>query len=480
MLFSLLAVALTIGCMICGPALAATANSSREAARVDRLFQPWENATSPGCAVAVMKGGQVVYERGFGMADLDHDVKITPTTVFHVGSIAKQFTAAAILMLARDNRISLDDPIRKYVPEVPDFGTPITVRQLLHHTSGLRDWEELLVFDGWRIYGDVVTDADVLAVISRQKELNFPPGSEFLYSNTGYTLLAQVVARVSGQSLAEFTATRIFGPLGMRQTHFRADHAEVVKDLAFGYCDAGGSFSRDDPNLDTVGPTNLLTTVEDLARWDLNFYTGQVGGAQLVKQMVECGKLNNGTQLVYGSGLFVGPGCAQKTAAAEHSGSDAGYAADMIRFPPQHLAVATLCNLSSIDVMGLTHQAAEIYGAKLPAPPPETRAAPSVPARPTPSAAQLREFAGTYRSQEIEIPYYVTADENRLTIHALKIGAVPMLPVATDEFSCTNSEPSNVQAWRVRFTRNARGHVSGFLINTNYFTRNLRFEKPRQ
>jgi CubicO group peptidase (beta-lactamase class C family) len=457
---------------------AATAISPDQAARIDKLFAPWNRPGSPGCVVAVMKGGGIVYEHGFGMADLEHNVEIAPSTVFHVGSISKQFTAAAVLMLARDSRLSLDDPIRKYVPEVPDFGTPITLRELLHHTSGLRDWEELLVFDGWRIYGDVVTDADVLAAVSRQKDLNFPPGSEFTYSNTGYSLLAQVVARVSRQSFPDFTASQIFRPLGMRETHFRDNHSEIIKKLAHGYQEAHGSFEVSDPNLDTVGPTNLMTTVEDLARWDENFYSGRVGGSDVLKQMTECGKLNNGKQIIYGAGLFVDPSCGQKV--AEHSGSDAGYVADMIRFPPQHLSVVTLCNLVSIDVIGLTHSVAEISGAKLPTPPP-SQASPIASVRPKyqPTAKELSEFAGVYRSLEIEIPYTVRADGVQLTMHALKIGSVPMLPVAADEFTCTQSEPSNVQNWRVRFTRDEQGLVTGFLIDTNYFTRHLQFVRGK-
>jgi len=543
--------------------LAAASEPANQAAQVDHLFTQWDTPTSPGCAVAVMKDGRIVHERGYGMADLDHDVKITPTTVFHVGSISKQFTAFAILVLAQSGKISLDDPVRKYIPELPDFGVPITLRQLLHHTSGLRDWEELLTFDGWRIYGDVVTDSDVLAVMSRQKELNFPPGSEFMYSNTGYTLLAQVLARVSGQSFREFTTSRLFQPLGMQQTHFRDDHGEVVEHLASAYEQKNGAFELSVPNFDAVGNTNLLTTVEDLARWDENFYTGRVGGAQVIKQMQECGKLNDGTQLNYAAGLFVDLDC--KLTSEEHSGGDAGYAADLIRFPQQHLSVATLCNLASIDVMDLTHRVANLYGGKLgAAPPAETGAATSVEpkqlaamaglyvnrdgdvilrireqngalwadsffgggtqlealgehrfrdlalgdlhfdaARPpggftvnqpgnkpsryirvpeyTPSEAQLREFVGTYRSRELDIPYYVVLEGNHLTMHALKLenvvpastgaaqwGApVTLNPVTADLFACLG--------WRVRFTRDAERHVSGFLINTTYFTRNLRF-----
>ena len=307
--------------------------------------------------MAVMKNGRILYERGYGMANLEHEAKITPTTVFDVGSIAKQFTAAAILILVQEGIISLDDPIRKYVPELPDFGMPITLRQMLRHTSGLRDYEELLHFDGWRLDSpDLLTDGDILHIISLQKELNFPPGSDFSYSNTNYMLLAQVVSRVSKQSFPDFTKATLFQPLGMKQTHFRDDHGETIKNVAYSYVDKDGVFDLCLPNYDIVGATNLFTTVEDLARWEENSYTGRVGGAQVIKQLRQPGELNDGTLLNYAPGMFVGLGAAESGNAG-----DAGYRADILRFPDDHVSVVTLCNLGSIDPMELSRQIADIY-----------------------------------------------------------------------------------------------------------------------
>lgn len=212
-------------------AFAGPTGSQNPVALVDKLFQRFDTSTSPGCAVAIMKDAKILYERGYGMADPSHDVTITPSTVFYVGSMSKQFTAAAIFVLAEEGKISLDDPIRKYVPEVPDFGTPITLRELLRHTSGLRDQWQLLNLDGWRLWDDLVTDSDVLHLLSRQKELDFQPNTDFMYCNTGYTLLAQVVDRVSGHSLQQFTTANIFEPLGMSQTRFREDHGQVIKHM---------------------------------------------------------------------------------------------------------------------------------------------------------------------------------------------------------------------------------------------------------
>jgi CubicO group peptidase (beta-lactamase class C family) len=310
--------------------------------QVDKVFAKWDSTVSPGCALSVIKDGQIIYKRGYGMADLDHDIPITPETVFHVASISKQFTAGAIILLAQEGKISLDDDVRKYITELPDFGVRITIRHLIHHTSGLRDQWSLLGLAGWRYSLDLITDDDVLDVISRQKQLNFTPGAEYVYCNTGFTLLAQIVKRVSGESLREFTLKRIFQPLGMKSTHFRDDHAEIVKNIAYGYVDGegGATYRLSVTNFDTVGATSLLTTVEDLAHWDENFYHPKVGGPEFVKQQLEGGKLNSEKVIYYAFGLALGKYRGLPTVG--HSGADAGYRADFLRFPEQHFAVACL------------------------------------------------------------------------------------------------------------------------------------------
>jgi CubicO group peptidase (beta-lactamase class C family) len=328
-------------------------------ANVDALFQKMDTTVSPGCALSVIRDHKILYERGYGMADLDHNIPITPTTMFHVASMSKQFTAAAILLLAQEGKLSLDDQARKYIPELPDFGTPITIRELLHHTSGLRDQWDLLQLSGWRYASDRITDADVLYVVSHQRDLNFPPNTKHLYSNTGYTLLAQIVARVSGQSFRSFTTARIFAPLGMKNTHFRDDYDEIVKNLAYGYVPSGDTYRLSVTNFDTVGATSLITSVEDLALWDDNFYTPRIGGSVLVQQLQERGKLNNGEQIDYAAGLVLGKYRGLNT--VDHGGADAGYRADMIRFPDQHFTVACLCNLGSADPSDLARKVAAVY-----------------------------------------------------------------------------------------------------------------------
>ena len=338
--------------------------SAEQTAQVDQVFAQWNRTDSPGCALGVYKDGQILYTHGYGMANLNDDVPITPETVFHVASMSKQFTAFSILLLASQGKLSLDDDIHKYIPELQDFGVPITLRQMMHHTSGLRDQWALLNLAGWRYSQDLITDDDVLSVVTRQKALNFKPGEKYMYSNTGFTLLAQVVKRVSGMSLREFTSKNIFVPLGMTHTHFRDDHQEVIKHDALGYDQPGPGkpFRMSLTNFDTAGATSLHTTVEDLALWDENFYHPRVGSPAIIAQMVEPGKLNSGKLQDYASGLFIGIYRGLPTVG--HGGADAGYRSNIVRFPDQHFGASVLCNVADADPGDLANQVADILLAK--------------------------------------------------------------------------------------------------------------------
>jgi CubicO group peptidase (beta-lactamase class C family) len=328
--------------------------------QLDKVFQKWNRTDSPGCALSVMKDGRIVYKHGYGMADLDHNVTITPSTVFHVASMSKQFTAASILLLAQQGKLSLDDDVHKYIPELPNFGSLIAIRHLIYHTSGLRDQWNLLELAGWRYSLDLITDEDVMSVVTSQKDLNFRPGEKHVYCNTGYTLLAIIVKRVSGMSFREFTTKNIFEPLGMNHTFFRDDHAEIVKNNAYGYeSKEGGPFRLGLTNFDTAGATSLHTTVEDLALWDENFYHPRVGGPSFLDQMLQRGKLNNGETLDYAFGLVVGKYKGLPT--VDHGGADAGYRSDMTRFPEQHFSVAVLCNDAETSPSSLARSVADIY-----------------------------------------------------------------------------------------------------------------------
>jgi CubicO group peptidase (beta-lactamase class C family) len=324
------------------PSLPQSASAETIRARVDQLFAQWDKPDTPGCALVIIKDGQIIYKRGYGTANLELGVPITTTSVFKVGSIAKQFTAMSILLLAQQGKLSLDDNVRKYVPEVPDFGTPITLRHLIHHTSGLRDFAEMLEMAGWR-NDDVHTEKDILDMVSRQRTLNHKPGEEYSYTNTGYVLLAVVVKRVTGQSLTEFAEANIFKPLGMTNTRFNADHRTIIKGLADGYLPKeGGGFLKWMAADDYMGTDSLFTTVEDLARWDQNFYDKRVGGG-VIDQMHTTVVLKNDPTFDYAYGLFVSTYRGLRM--IQHAGSRLGYRAQLMRFPDQRFSVACLCNV---------------------------------------------------------------------------------------------------------------------------------------
>ncbi len=328
-------------------------------ARIDAIFAPWEGENTPGCAVAVSRGGVLDHARGYGMSNLEHDVPITPESVFHVASISKQFTAFSIALLAQEGELSLDDDIRRYLPEMPDYGRPITIANLVHHTDGLREQGQLLNLAGWR-GDDLYTQDDVLWALSRQRSLNFEPGAEIVYGNAAYTLLALIVQRVSGQSLRTFADARIFKPLGMAATHFRDDHTEMTRGRAAAYdARSGGGWSISIPNIDHYGSTGLLTTVGDLLTWEQNLIDGRVGGRALTTWMMTSGALNDGAKIGYGGGLKVGRYRGLKL--ISHDGADGGYRAEAALFPDQGLAIVALCNGAAIAPTGLTREVAEIY-----------------------------------------------------------------------------------------------------------------------
>jgi len=331
-----------------------------EIAQVDRLFERWDSTRTPGCAVAVARDGHTVFSRAYGMADLEQGTVNTPATIFEAGSVSKQFTAAAVVLLSLEGKLSLDDDVRQYVPELPDHGVPITIRHMMTHTSGLRDWGNVAGIAGWGRTTRVHTHAHVLDIVSRQRALNFPPGREYSYSNTGYNLLAVIVGRVSGMSFAEFTRKRIFEPLGMTRTQWRDDFQRVVKGRATAYeTRREGEFATNMPFENVHGNGGLLTTVGDLLIWTQNLETGKLGGPEFLEAMHRQGRLNNGRTITYAAGLRVEK--YKGVPEVSHTGSTAGYRAFLTRYPEQRLAVALLCNVGSVNSGGLGHQVADVF-----------------------------------------------------------------------------------------------------------------------
>ncbi|MDP2915110.1 MAG: serine hydrolase domain-containing protein [Candidatus Aminicenantes bacterium] len=359
------------------------------AAKVDRVFERWSRSDTPGCAVGVAVNGQPVLIRAYGMANLEYGLRIRPDTIFESGSVAKQFTAAAIALLVQDGKLSLDDPVRKHIPELPDFGTPILIRHFLNHTSGLRSQWPLLSLAGRPPGLAVHSNDEILELVGRMKELNFKPGDEFLYNNTGYTLLGVVVQRVSGKSLAEFSRERLFTPLGMTRTQWRDDFTKIVPDRATAYRqERDGTFRTYMPFTNVQGNGGLLTTVGDLLIWNGNFDAPRIGGQALVEQLQTRGRLNDGFENEYAQGLVVTSYKGLRE--VSHGGSTAGYQTFLARFPDERLSIAVLSNVTSSGPARLAHEVADLFLAgKL-----------KEPAKPAPAAVPaeaLRKFVGVYR-----------------------------------------------------------------------------------
>jgi CubicO group peptidase (beta-lactamase class C family) len=323
--------------------------------QVDAVFSAWNNPGSPGCAVGVMSQGKLLLARGYGLADVARGIALSPNTIFDVASMTKQFTAANVGLLILDHKLSLTDDVRVRFPELR-LDVPVSIDNLIHHTSGLRDYAELN-----QLRGTEATDnRGVMALLARQNSLNFAPGSESAYSNSNYVVLAELVRTVSGTSLAQFSQAHIFAPLKMQATRYAGSLSEDPATLAISYLPAtAGGFAPVARASQSVGDGNLLTTVRDLARWDENFYSNRVGGMALAKLMRKPATLSNGEQVPYGFGLMFSEYRGEATEA--HGGSYHGFRTELLRFPRQHFSVSVLCNVATANASGLAAQVADIY-----------------------------------------------------------------------------------------------------------------------
>lgn len=324
---------------------------------LDDIFKAHASSSGPGCAVGVSEKGQMVAARAWGMADLEHGVANTPDTVFEAGSVSKQFTAAALLLLERDGKLKMSDDVRRHIPELPNYGTMLTLDHLVSHTGGLRDWGEVAALGGWPRGTRSYTNEEALAIAVRQKALNYRPGEEYSYTNTGYNLAAVVVQRVSGKSLAEFTAERIFRPLGMTRTQWRDRFTRVVKDRAIAYRATPQGPVMDMPFEDTYGHGGLLTTVGDLLIWNRALDEGRLG-AGFAERMAEQAVLTGGRRVAYARGVFVDRRFGRREVA--HSGATAGYRAWLGRYPEVRVSVAVLCNAADANAVQLGHRVARL------------------------------------------------------------------------------------------------------------------------
>jgi CubicO group peptidase (beta-lactamase class C family) len=453
------------------------------AAQIDPIFAGWDRPDSPGAALAIFEAGRVVFERGYGSAHLESGTPITPTTVFNIGSVSKQFTAFAVALLGREGALSLDDPIRDYLPELPDVNGAVTIRHLVHHTSGLRDPYYLLAMAGWQP-GDVISSEHILAIVRTQKELNSEPGQEHLYCTGGYALLAEIISRVTGQRFSDWTKMTIFEPLEMTNTQFCEDHRAVVENRASPYApDSQGGFVRYELNEAVAGPTNLHTTVEDLPKWIENLENGTVGGIEIVRQMRTQGVLKSGQAVNYAFGL--GTGEYRGLRLVGHGGSHGGYASQILHFPDRRLAVAVLMNVTSSPHSLALQVVDRCLGNE--AAPAEARHSPdgrdllakgSEP-WPTPGPAQLAEFTGAYYSNELDTTYRIIQHEGQLLARQQRLGHIPLRAVGSDQFEPAGRErlPAGPAPFlSVRFVRSEGGRITALRLS-NACVRSLQFDR---
>jgi len=456
-------------------------SDEKSAAAVDEVFGDLAKAGSPGCALGVYRDGKIIYAKGYGLANIEENVSITPQSVFDIGSTSKQFTAASILLLEKQGKLSVNDDVRKYLPELPDYGQKITILELLNHTSGLRDYLTLMELAGIHI-DSVTTDEDALALINRQKALNFAPGSDYLYSNTGFFLLSLIVKRVSGKSLRDFAAENIFTPLEMAHTQYRDDHTSLIADRALAYDEkeTKDGYKLDVSYFEQTGDGAVHTSVEDLLQWDENFYSPRVGGQDFLKELQEHGKLNSGKALDYAKGLVVKDYRGLHT--VSHGGAWGGYRAELLRFPEQHFSVACLCNVGNANPTKRAHEVADVYLGSL--------MKPREPKKPeeaekkekseiTLTAQQLQSYAGDYWSEELGVTYRLAAAEGRMKAVALRDGsgsprvnnfsAEAMRATGTDEFEVGKTGVT------LHFGRAGEG-ASGFTLDAGR-TKGIAFQR---
>jgi len=530
--------------------------------KITALFSSFNHPGSPGCALGIFRDREVVYSQGYGLANLEHNVTITPSTPFYIASMAKQFTGLAIAMLASEGRLNLDADIRTILPYVPDFGHTITARHLLHHTSGLRSDIFLLILAGWRVE-DVIRQEDIINFVKDQRELDFVPGEEFSYCGTGYSLLAEIVAEISGQSFAEYCTQRIFNPLGMERTHVAADPIALVPSKASAYLSVGeGEYKNAVLTISILGGTGIYSTIEDLARWDANFETHEVGDQAAWDLVCTPGQLNSGESIPYGFGLVVDAHQGKPT--LHHGGDSAGVHCYFLRFPEESLSVVILGNASTIKASNLVYEVADLLldidqpsandSPQSAAPLPAKLSAERIAARASryydartgafvdlllhegilsvygyelvpisddeyflkqhpsirikfsesedgtiqasvdfgtgpatyqkvesvePSSEELSAYIGSYHSEELDVTWLVTLEDDQLIVHRKRQGISKLVPICEDVFAdpwAGDMLHGNAQ-WVIAFDRTDEA-ITGLRVTADGARgRNLRFDK---
>lgn len=454
--------------------LAACLFAQNESEKMDSLLSQWDSIQSPGVMVTVMKGGIPIYEKGFGSAHLDYDIPITDSTVFHIASVSKQFTAFAIAVLAEQGKLSLDDDIHKYIPELPDYNEAITISHLVSHTNGLRDALSLLFMSGWQ-YEDLMTFNQALKVILRQEGLVDKPGTTFQYNNSGYTLLAHIIEKITGQSYSEWMKTNVFDPLEMNNSFIYDDHNVVVKNLAASYYqDEDDSHKPYKGNFTVYGPAGVYSTSKDLAKWANNFKNPKVGNPRLFDLMEERGVLSSGDTTVYAFGQAVVPYRGVKR--VFHTGKLQGFVSGLFRYPDHDLSIIIFTNSRATNEQKLSEQITDIYLAEYLN---DTVAEEfHHPKREEPeeislSREELMEYVGTYHSSELRTEYAFVMKDDKLILDHPRYDYIVCKPIGEDGFDVYSQ-----LAYTVRFQRNEFNEVTGMLVNGGRI-REMEFTKTK-
>ena len=445
--------------------------------KIDSLFSNY-NSSTPGVAIAIMKDGNIVFKKGYGSANLEYDIPIAPQTVFNIASVSKQFTAFSIYLLEKEDKLSFEDDIKKYFPDLPGYGKPIRIKHLLAHTSGLRDQAALRALAGWH-WEDIGTTEQILKLVKKQKELNFETGTAYSYSNTGYTLLAEIVSKVSGQSFSEFTRKNIFDPLGMPNTQFIDDYHKVIKNSAYSYEKKDGKYVKVALSYSNPGPSGLMTTVEDLAKWTANFHTPRIGDSRLISEFNKVSLLDNNKPVVWsannGDTTFHAKGQLhwkyKGLSAISHGGHTAGFRAVLTRFPENNFAIATLSNDEHYQMLGKVLPIVELYLKD------ELRETPNIPNNSTPAKkdtpkfiSDLRDFQGTYYSDELSTTYAIKVSDGKLIMTHYRLTDITLTQIGENKFSGMNSF-----AFEMEFMRTDK-KVTGFEIS-NFGAKKVKFQK---
>jgi CubicO group peptidase (beta-lactamase class C family) len=442
--------------------LSASAQHWQDTAKaIENLFTRY-HAQNPGCELAISRNGRLLFSKAWGLADLEHHAPMTTNTITEAGSVSKQITAAAILLLEQQGKLSLDDDVAKYIPELPEYGEAIPLRYLMHHSSGLRDWGAIAAIAGWPRTTKTYNNYDALDIITHQQELNFTPNETFGYSNTNYTLLTIIVDRVSGMSLADFTRKYIFIPAGMTHTSWRDNHKHVVPNRAIAYALNNNVYETEMPNEDTYGHGALLTTAEDLLKWNAWYLGGHFGNPSLLPKQLATDHFNNGEPNPYGAGLFLAK--KHDLDYITHDGSTASYRARLSSYPALHLSIAWLSNTSAFDTAAnIALQVEDLFF------PRSNKAAKKNDHQIdsityAPSQAELQSYIGNYYSEEAQAAFTVLLKAGHLYLYRAPQTLMPLTPIRKDQFITTNpgfgSEPGEI-----RFVPGKDGAIRRMLIS---------------